>query len=243
MLQPDRLASTFDATLVVSLPRASKTRLEQEVADQGFEPVRQLPFLQPEDALHRRRQVIVNQAPGHPAQVRERPHMSIQEAGAITMIVQVDEVAARVHQPHQELPCLAAHAAFVDGHIEEVHLGLIAGTMNQRNVHLRCPPPLLRQIAAHRPLPNLHALFPQLAIKARRRQPVLAIQPRRPFLHQRIDPRPHDVQHRLCPIAYLHPPRLRLTQILLDGSAVQSQLTSDPPRAHPLHEVLVSYDV
>ena len=52
---------------------------------------------------HRRCEVVVDRAPGHPAEVGEGPHVTVEEGELVLALVEPDEVPPRVHQPHQEL--------------------------------------------------------------------------------------------------------------------------------------------
>ena len=210
VLQPDRLAPALDAPLVVPLPGSREARFEQVVTGQCPESIRQFPIPQPQQPLHRRRQVVVDEAPGHAAQVRERTHMAVQKARLVAAVVKVDEVPPRVHQPYQELPNPAPDAPLVNQHLEEVNLGLVPGAVDQRNENFRQPPPSLRQVPPHRPLANPDALLEQLPVQPRRRQPMLARQSRPPLIEQRLDPRGHRPQYRLRTWRQLFPPWLRL---------------------------------
>ena len=40
----------------------------------------------------------------HSAKVGERPHVAVEEGDLVLAVVEPDEVVARVHQPHQEVP-------------------------------------------------------------------------------------------------------------------------------------------
>ena len=71
----------------------------------------------------------------------ERPHVepSRKATSVSAAVVEPDEVAARVDQPHQELPGLAALASHLDRDLEEVDLRLVARAVHQRHVDLGAP--------------------------------------------------------------------------------------------------------
>ena len=60
-----------------------------------------------------------------------------------------------------------------DGDLEEVGLRLVARAVHQRHVDLGAPAPPLAQVVPYQRLADLVALFAQLAVQPRRRQPLL----------------------------------------------------------------------
>ena len=79
--------------------------------------------------------------------------MAVEKADLILPLVDPREVTARIHQPHQEEPRLAADAVDVDQHLEEVDLGEIARPIRQRHEDLAALPLPLR----HRVFDDGHA--------------------------------------------------------------------------------------
>jgi len=155
VLQPDGFAAAFHAAFVVTLTRAGKAGFEQVMADQRLEPIGQFPLLEPDDPFDRRRQVVVDQPPHHGPKERECPYMPVEETSSVAAVIEVYEVVTRVHRPQQELPGFAPLAVLVDEHFEEIHLGFVARTMDQRNVDLGRLSALFRHELPHRPLPDL----------------------------------------------------------------------------------------
>jgi hypothetical protein len=68
--------------------------------------------------------------------VREGPDVPIEEADLVLALVNPREIAARVHQPHQEEPCLLPFAVDVDEDLKEINLGEIARPIGERHEHL-----------------------------------------------------------------------------------------------------------
>jgi Sulfatase-modifying factor enzyme 1 len=87
---------------------------------------------------------------GHAAKMGKRPDVAVEKADLVSALVDPGEVAARVHQPYEEEPRLAARAVQIDQHLEEIDFGEIAGAVRQRHKDL---PPL--------PLPLGHRLLHQ----------------------------------------------------------------------------------
>jgi len=89
------------------------------------------------------RHIIVRGARGHAAEVGERTDVAVQKAHLVVPLVNPREVAAGVHQPHQEQPRFPPDAGEIDEHLEEVDFRELAGPIRQRNEHLApLPPPL-----------------------------------------------------------------------------------------------------
>ena len=168
--------------------------------------------------------------------------MAVEEGELVLAVVEPDEVAARVHQPHQELPGLAALPAQLDGDLEEVDLGLVARAVHQRHEDLGALPPPLAQVAPHQRHPDLIALFAQLAVQPRSRQPLLRCRPLGPLLQQRVEARPHPLKRRTA----AHPLpryRLRLCQVAPHRVAADPHLAGDRPLTLALDQDLVTQDV
>ena len=106
MLQTDRLASPFNTAFIVAFPGPSKTGFIQIVAIEGLKPIIQFPLRQPNDALHRRRQVVVDQPAGNPTNGGKSAHMAIKETDLVAPFIEPHQIPLRIHQPQQELPNL-----------------------------------------------------------------------------------------------------------------------------------------
>ena len=76
--------------------------------------------------------------------MRKCADVPVEKADLILALVDPREVAARVHQPHQEQPGLAARPVDVHQHFEEVDLGEIARPIRQRHEDLAALPLPLR---------------------------------------------------------------------------------------------------
>ena len=105
-LQPHAPAPGLHAALVVPLAGAREAGLDAVVAGERREALAQgaARELHPP---HRRCEVVVDRAPGHPAEVGEGPHVTVEEGELVLALIEPDEVPPRVHQPHQEEPGLA----------------------------------------------------------------------------------------------------------------------------------------
>ncbi|MCY4639266.1 MAG: hypothetical protein OXC94_02870 [Chloroflexi bacterium] len=242
MLQPHAPAARLHATLVMALAGPGEAGLVQVVADQRLKTLGE-PAPGELHPLHRRREVVVDDAPGHPAEVGEGPHVAVEEGDLVLAVVEPDEVAARVHQPHQELPGLAALTVHLDGDLEEVDLGLVARAVHQRHVDLGALPPPLAQVAAHQRHPDLVALLAQLAVQPRRRHTLLRRRAPRPLLEQRVEARLHPFEDGLPAWLALYPHRLGQRQVAPHGVAADAQLPGDLPPAQPLDQHLVPQHV
>ena len=64
----------------------------------------------------------------------------IEKADLVLPLVDPGEVAARVHQPHQEEPRFAPRSGKVDEYLEEVDLGKVARPIRERHKDLAPPP-------------------------------------------------------------------------------------------------------
>ena len=93
MRQTDSLAARLHAALVVPLAGAGEARLEQVVAHQRLESSRQL-TLAAHPPTHRRTQIVVDQTQRHAAEVRERPHVAVEERHLVAAVVQPHERTA-----------------------------------------------------------------------------------------------------------------------------------------------------
>ena len=141
-------------------------------------------------------EVVVDRAPGHAAEVRESPHVAVQEGELVLALVEPDEVSPRVHQPHQEEPGPAPLATEFHRHLEEIHLRALARAVDQRHVDLGALAPPLAQVLKHQRQPDLVALLPQCSLQPPSRHALLRRGPLRPLLDQLLKPRSHPLQHR-----------------------------------------------
>ncbi len=239
MLQPHALAPRLDRALVVALAPAGEAGLEEVVAHQGPEAVGQL-AVNAHPALHRGGEIVVDDPRRHAAEVGEGPHVAVEEGQLIAPVVDPHEVAARERQPHQELPCRAPEAALLDRDLEEVHLGLLARPVDERDVDLGALPAPLPQPAPDRRHADLEALLAQLPVESRAGDALLAGRPRQPLRHQLLEPRDHALEHRPRPRLALHPPRLRDLEVLAHRIPAHPQLPCHRAPRPALHQHLVS---
>ena len=129
MLQPDRLAPALDSALVVAFADPGEVGLEQVVADQRQKALRQNP-LHTNDPAHGRLEIIVDASPNHSLQIGEGSHVAIQKRELVAAFIQPGELTSRVHQPQQKLPGLNPLPAYLNHHLEEIHLRFLARTVN-----------------------------------------------------------------------------------------------------------------
>jgi len=107
--------------------------------------------------------------------------VTVEKGDGVAAPVQPDELAARVHQPQQELPGLMPLAVQFHGDFKEVDLGFVAHAMNQRYIDF-CPlAPSLAQVLVNRSQANLITFFQQSAMQPHPRQPLLRGRARLPF--------------------------------------------------------------
>src|SRR5262249_43357700 len=109
-LSPQRFAAGLHAAFVVAFARPTDARLEEVMRRGRHKARRQRPLTPDENPGDRRLEIVVRQPGRHAAEVRERAHVAIEKADLVLPLVDPREVAAGVHQPHQEEPRLAAGA-------------------------------------------------------------------------------------------------------------------------------------
>ena len=124
----------------MALAGPTETGFQQVVRGERGEPRRQRARAADQDPHDGRPQIVVRDARRHAVEVRERADVPVEKADLILALVDPREVAARVHQPHQEQPRLAARPVDVDQHLEEVDLGEIARPIRQRHEDLAALP-------------------------------------------------------------------------------------------------------
>jgi hypothetical protein len=135
-LLPHGLAARLDPAFIVALPGPTETGLQQVMRGERGEPRRQSPCAADQDPDDGGPKIIVGDSSRHPIEVRKRADVPVEKADLILALVDPREVAARVHQSHQEEPRLAAGPVDVDQHFEEVDLREVAGPIGQRHEHL-----------------------------------------------------------------------------------------------------------
>jgi hypothetical protein len=158
----------------------------------------------------------------------------------ILALVDPREVAAGVHQPHQEEPGFAAGPVDVDQHLEEVDLGEIAWPIRQRHEDLApLPLPLRDGVFDHR---DAHGVpfRPEHRVQARGRQPLFTAGPADGLGQQRLHAGPDRLPDRPRPRRRLRRPRRsRLVQVLADRDPRQSQLPCHRPLRSPFDQHFV----
>ncbi len=208
------------------------------------EPRRQRARAADQDPDDGRPQIIVRDAGGHAVEVRERADVSVEKADLILALVNPREVAARVHQAHQEEPRLPAGPVDVDQHLEEVDLGQIARPIRQRHEDLAALPLPLGDRVFDDGHADAVAFGQQQRVQPRGGQPLLAARPSHRVGQQRLHPLGDRIPHRPRPRRRLRLPRRgRLVQVLADGDPRQPQLAGDGPLRPPLHQHFVSNDM
>lgn len=108
--------------------------------------------------------------------------------------IELDEVAARVHQPKQEQRDRSPLAGQVDPDLEEVDLRVLGRKRDQRYTDLGPPPAPLAQLSQARGQADLAALLGQLPVQSSARDPLLGHGPLGPLLQQLLRPRPDLIQ-------------------------------------------------
>jgi len=106
------------------------------VRGERLEPRRQRAGAAHQDPDDSRSQIVVRDAGRYALKVRKGADVPVEKADLILALVDPREVAARVHQPHQEQPGLAARPVDVHQHFEEVDLGEIARPIRERHEDL-----------------------------------------------------------------------------------------------------------
>ena len=79
----------------------------------------------------------------------ERPDVGVEERQLVAALIEPDVVAPRVHQAHREHQRLPAFTVPLNRDLEEVDLGRVSGSVNQRDERL---------LALSPPLPGSPAL-------------------------------------------------------------------------------------
>lgn len=168
--------------------------------------------------------------------------MPVEEADLVLPLVDPGEVAARVHQAHQEQPRLAPGAVDVDEHLEEIDLGELPWPVRQRHEDLApLPLPLGDGFLDHRHADAV-AFGEQHLVESRGGQPLFAACPLRRLGKQGLHPRGDRIPDRARPGGLLRlPHRRRLPHVLADGRPREPHLSCHRSLRPPLHEHLVPY--
>ena len=168
--------------LVVALAWTAEPVLEQVVGLEFREHTSTLAPAVSQDPGHRQPRVVVDDAPGHPAQERERRDVTVAERLGRLRGVRLDEACVAVGKVQHEVVDGLLHSADDRLGLAEVALG-ITRRMGERNVHLACPEtPLPHVVLDYRVLATEPVLRSQTVIDPLRR---VALLPRKtPVLFQ-----------------------------------------------------------
>ena len=110
----------------MTLAGPAETRFQQAVRGERGKPGRLGPRAADEDPHDGGPEIVIRDAGRDCVEVRKRAHVSVEKADLILALVDPREVAAGLHQSHQEQPGFAAGPVDVDQHLEEVDLSEIA---------------------------------------------------------------------------------------------------------------------
>ena len=196
---------------------------------QRRESRRQGPRAADQDPHDGRPQIVVRDTRRHAVEVRKCPHVPVEKADLILPLVDPGEVAARVHQPHQEEPRLATGPIDVDPDLEEVDLRQIARPIRQRHEDLAALPLPLRDRSLDDGDADGVPLGHQQLVQPRGRQPLLARRPLRRGGEQRLDTLGHFLPHWSCPRPRFFPARRRLSDVFPHRQSRNPELLGDPP--------------
>jgi hypothetical protein len=213
------------------------------VRGESTEARRELALGARKDLRHGGLQIVVRDPLRHGAEVSKRPHVTVEEAHLVLPLVEPGEVAARVHEPHHEKMRPAAHAGDVDQHFEEVDLGKLAGTVDERHEDLSPSPLPFRHGRLHQRLADVVAFGDEHLVEPCRGQPLLAARPSRRRLEQLSDSRPDLLPHPTTSRRRFDPLRLRDRQIASHRVARDAHLAGHAPDPQPLDQHLMSDDM
>jgi hypothetical protein len=153
----------------VALAGPAEAGLQQVVRGERGKPDRQRARAADQDPHDGGAQIIVGDASGHAAEVRERADMTVEKTDLILALVDPGEVTARVHQPHQEQPGLPPRPVDIDQYLEEVDLGEITRPVRQGHEDLAPLAPPLSDRRLDDRHPNLLALGHEQGVEPGRR--------------------------------------------------------------------------
>jgi len=119
--------------------------------------------------------------------VREGAHVPVQETDLVLTMVDPGEVAARVHQPAEKHPRLAAGAGFINEDFEEVDLGQLTGAVHQGDIDLPALPLPLGHGFLDEGHPDFLSLVDQQRVQTGGRQLLLLVRPFRRVRRPRLD--------------------------------------------------------
>ena len=149
---------SLDLALVVTLAGTTEAVLEQVVGHQFREDAGTLTPAVSQDPGHGQSRVVVQDAPGHPAQERKRRDMTVAERLGRLCGVGLDEARVAVGKVQHEVVDGLLHSSDDCLGLAEVALG-ISGRMGQRNVHLPCPAPALAHVVLDYRVPAVKAVL------------------------------------------------------------------------------------
>ena len=190
-LPTDAPAASLDAAFVVPLAGPGEARFEGVVTGQRGEALAQ-PETGELHPPHRRTaaQSCRRQFAGHAAEVGEGAHVPVEEGELVLALIELDIVAARVHQPEQQQPDRTPLAGQVDPDLEDVDLRALGRAVDQRHVDLGPPSAPLAQLEQDQGQADLVAPLALLPVQAAAGDPLLGRGPLRPLLQQLLQPRP-----------------------------------------------------
>ena len=204
-------------------------------------PRRQRALTADEDPDDGRPKIVVRDPAGHALEMRKGPHVAIEKTDLVLALVDPREVAARVHQPHQKEPRLAARAVEIDEHLEEVDLGEIPRPIRQRHEDLAALALPLGDRLFHERDADPMALGHQQLVEPRRRQLLFPAGPLGRLRQHGVHARADHVPHRSSPRRRLRSDRQRLLEVLADRDPRQSELTGHRPLRSAFHQHFVPH--
>ena len=161
---------TFDAALLMGALDAglAKEAVEPVVRTHGHEPLGLDPVAALQHPLDRSLQVVVADPFRDPAEMFERPDVTVQEHLLALVQIGPGVAATRRRETQNEHRHLDQHPSQVDARSAEVDLGLFAQRVMLRDHHLHQrhlhPAPGLRHVAAHRRFTDVGPMFVSQAL-------------------------------------------------------------------------------
>jgi hypothetical protein len=138
MAAPEPAHLALHAALLVrpGLARLAEEAVEPVMGPQRHEPLGLDPVPAPQHPHHRSLQVVVADPARHPAEVVERPDMTVQEHLLALAQIRPRERPTRRRESHDEQLQLAQHPGQIDADRAEVDLGLLAQRVTLGHHHL-----------------------------------------------------------------------------------------------------------
>lgn len=174
VLPSNMTTSALDAAFVVPLTGPAESRLKRVVRRECREARPQYARRAHEHLAHRGGEIVVGDRRDDSSEVGERCDVSCQKPGCILLRAEHREVAARVHQTHQEKPRLLAHACELHPDLEEVDLRNLARPVHERHGDLSLCASKLRHQAPNGALAGGVPGIAQQLPETGRGQPLLA---------------------------------------------------------------------